>query len=126
MEPDLDLSAPRAALVAAPMVRLPFGELPPTVAEGQQAFDDASAAWDAGDDLAAARGFVRAGLLWCENRKGMVASELPALSAAAWQNAATAFAAADARAEGRTALGNARRKDGANGALLEGLVRELS
>ena len=83
MDPDLDLSGPRAALVAAPMVRLPFGELPPTVGLGQQAFDEAEAAYDAGDDLTAARGFVRAGLLWCEHRNGMVASELPALSAAA-------------------------------------------
>ncbi|MCC7073660.1 MAG: hypothetical protein IT383_20285 [Deltaproteobacteria bacterium] len=125
MDPDLDLSGPRAALVAAPMVRLPFGELPPTVGLGQQAFDEAEAAYDAGDDLTAARGFVRAGLLWCEHRNGMVASELPALSAAAWQNAATAFAAGNARAEGRTALTNARRKDAANGALLEGLARDL-
>lgn len=125
MEPDFDLSAPRAALVAAPMVRLPFGELPPTVAEGQQAFDAAEAAWQAGDDLAAARGFLRAGLLWCDNRTGMVASELPALSAAAWQNAATGFDAAKARAEGRTALKNALRKDPANAALINRLAREL-
>ncbi len=110
-------------IVGPPSMPLPEGE-----ADGLEAFDDATRAYDDGRDVDAARGFVRAAAAFAAERPARYAAAMAEQSAVAYENAAIAFGAAgtaEARDEGRAALAAAKAGDPANAAKLDALVAQL-